>query len=80
MTSPGWYPDPAGLPLQRYFDGSGWTDHTAPVVREPASIVQGPNHVLHAILTLLTFPLCGGWGWVWLVIAMNDKKKVRYVR
>ena len=29
-TPPGWYPDPAGSPDQRYFDGVGWTDHYHP--------------------------------------------------
>jgi len=28
---PGWYPDPSGSGLQRYFDGNAWTAHTAPV-------------------------------------------------
>lgn len=27
---PGWYPDPHGQPLLRWYDGSTWTDHTAP--------------------------------------------------
>jgi hypothetical protein len=26
----GWYPDPNGQPLQRYWDGTQWTEHTAP--------------------------------------------------
>lgn len=26
----GWYPDPNNNALQRYWDGSGWTEHTAP--------------------------------------------------
>jgi membrane protease YdiL (CAAX protease family) len=26
----GWYPDPFGRPVQRYFDGRGWTDIAAP--------------------------------------------------
>ncbi len=26
----GWYPDPTVASLQRYFDGSDWTGHTAP--------------------------------------------------
>ncbi|WP_440712091.1 DUF2510 domain-containing protein [Gordonia sp. FQ] len=26
----GWYPDPNGAPLQRYWDGAAWTEHTAP--------------------------------------------------
>jgi len=29
----GWYPDPAGQG-QRYWDGSGWTTHTAPAAGE----------------------------------------------
>jgi hypothetical protein len=29
--SPGWYPDPeAPATLQRYYDGSGWTDDSRP--------------------------------------------------
>lgn len=26
----GWYPDPEGNPLTRYWDGSAWTDQTGP--------------------------------------------------
>lgn len=80
MTQPGWYADPSGYPLQRYFDGVEWTGHTAPpAVREVTKVVEGPNHALHFILTLFTFWACGGWAWVWLVVALNDKKRVRYV-
>jgi hypothetical protein len=25
----GWYPGPSGTPGQRYFDGTGWTEHQA---------------------------------------------------
>lgn len=28
--TPGWYPDPSGAPLQRYWDGASWSGHTAP--------------------------------------------------
>jgi len=32
MSSPGWYPDPAGEPdLLRYWDGNGWSSQTRPV-------------------------------------------------
>jgi Protein of unknown function (DUF2510) len=27
---PDWYPDPF-VPVQRYWDGTAWTDHTAPI-------------------------------------------------
>ena len=27
---PGWYPDPSGQPVQRYFDGRQWTEHRYP--------------------------------------------------
>jgi hypothetical protein len=26
----GWYPQPNGLPGRRYWDGTAWTEHTAP--------------------------------------------------
>lgn len=26
---PGWYPDPTGMPVQRYYNGAGWTVHRA---------------------------------------------------
>lgn len=76
VSGPGWFPDPAGSGKVRYWDGYQWTNQYAP---EPVTVVQGPNHVLHAILSLLTFPLCGGWLWVWLIVALNNKKTVRRV-
>jgi len=30
VSAPGWYPDSNDPTLQRYFDGNGWTGHTAP--------------------------------------------------
>lgn len=39
MTTPptpaGWYPDPDGSGGQRYWDGSGWTEHRSPAAHEP---------------------------------------------
>lgn len=32
---PDWYPDPAGEPLERWWDGAGWTDHTRPLTAAP---------------------------------------------
>ena len=30
VPTAGWYPDPADPSLQRYWDGSNWTEHSAP--------------------------------------------------
>lgn len=40
---PGWYPDPAGAPLQRYFDGKQWTDQLAPGPATPPASPPGPQ-------------------------------------
>ncbi|MDN5766921.1 MAG: NINE protein [Humibacillus sp.] len=37
---PGWYPDPAGLPSTRYWDGADWTDQIG-----PALPVQAPGGI-----------------------------------
>jgi hypothetical protein len=37
VTPPGWYADPAGSPLQRWWDGTAWTDH----VHDPAAAAPG---------------------------------------
>lgn len=36
MSAPGWYPDPAGQPGMRWFDGRSWTNHTANIPQRPA--------------------------------------------
>jgi hypothetical protein len=33
----GWYPDPAGSPAQRWWDGTAWTSFTEPAVTQPAA-------------------------------------------
>ena len=32
---PGWYQDPSGVPVQRWWDGTAWTTHTAPSWHSP---------------------------------------------
>lgn len=78
--APGWFPDPSGAPLQRYFDGTQWTTHTAPYnppapagaqatasVAVAVSTGRGVNHALHFVLTLLTG---GAWLFVWIPLAI----------
>jgi len=60
------------------------TDMTAPLppAGQPVPVgvvVTGPNHVLHAVATLFTWPLCGGWAWVWLFIAANNRRTVHAI-
>lgn len=76
-TAPGWYPDPAGQPGQRYHDGGRWTQHftpTPPAFPAPNQAVAvavshsgGTSHGLHLVLTLLT---CGMWLPVWFLVAI----------
>ena len=39
------------------------------------------NHLLHLILTLLTFCLMGGWIWVWIALAIfgGEKREIATV-
>jgi hypothetical protein len=46
---------------------------------QTAIVVTGPNHALHAVLTLLTFWACGGWAWIWLIVAIGNHRQVRVV-
>lgn len=55
----GWYPDPDGKPVQRYWDGSAWTEQNRPSVGQPlpsmpaARVGTGPqNGMGSAALTL----------------------------
>lgn len=74
--APGWYPDPAGQPGQRYHDGYRWTTHfvpAAPIAPAPQAIAVavanggGANHALHLVLTLFT---CGLWLPIWIIAAI----------
>lgn len=41
QTPPGWYPDPGGLLLQRWWSGQGWTDRTQPLAQTPQAELAG---------------------------------------
>jgi hypothetical protein len=88
LPGPGWYPDPA-TGQQRYWDGAQWGPFAPPTAPGPLPfapppvpagvVVTGPNHAVHAILSILTFWMCGGWIWVWLIVALVNNKHVRSV-
>jgi hypothetical protein len=78
LPAASWYPDPRGARSLRYWDGHECTGSYAPMP-QPTTIVEGPNHALHAVLTLFTFWACGGWAWIWLIVALGNKKRIRYM-
>jgi hypothetical protein len=43
QVPPGWYPDPHGAPAQRWWDGAGWSAHTAP---QPGYLPYGSTTVV----------------------------------
>lgn len=47
--------------------------------RPAGVIVTGPNHALHFVLSLLTFWFFGGWLWVWLVVALFNRRRIQTV-
>ena len=58
VTAPaGWYSDPWGQPLLRYFDGQRWTFHTAPVVAPTQPHRQLPIVVAIGALAVLLVSL-----------------------
>ena len=43
LPAPGWYPDPAGTPRTRWWNGSAWSDtYGQPAAAEPAPPVSAP--------------------------------------
>jgi hypothetical protein len=63
----GWYSVPGGI---RWWDGEQWTPH----FRQPPPPI---NHVLHLLLTVLTF---GVWGFVWALLAVQRASEVKAMR
>lgn len=58
VPAAGWYQDPNDDNAMRWWDGSGWTDHTQPIAPEPA-----PSPVVAATRTATTEGSAGG-AWV----------------
>lgn len=60
-TPPGWYPDPGGAAVQRYWDGTQWTPNQAPYATATAasapaaarSWYQSPGKVIGLVVGLV---------------------------
>ena len=49
-----------------------------PSAPPPTVVINGPN-ALHAVLTLLTFWAWGRWTWIWLIVALSNRRQVHIV-
>ncbi|WP_163570455.1 hypothetical protein [Fodinicola feengrottensis] len=59
-----------------YWDGrSWWTVETIPQYIEGRSSMEPGMIAVHVVLTVLTFYLCGGWGWVFLFHALTARRR-----
>jgi len=56
MTAPGWYPDRAGQG-QRYYDGTAWTEHYAPVYASAPPARKGDTPIVWMLLGLVLLPV-----------------------
>ena len=71
--APGWYPVAGGM--VQWWDGAQWRSHPVHPPGVGLLIAQQErrtNHVLHLLLTLLTF---GMWGLVWAVVALVNRSE-----
>jgi len=72
----GWYPD-ATTQSQRYWDGTQWTQHFAPLapavqpVYQPVLVApkKQTNHIFHLLMSLITLGL---WIPVWIIVAISN--------
>lgn len=70
-TAPGWYPDPNDPATQRYWDGSQWTEHTAPVSGEvSASGAGGGTPSFPSGAGDQTLPKIDTWLWQSIVVTI----------
>jgi hypothetical protein len=84
----GWYPDRAGV--TRYWDGTNWTDHTAPAAAAPpptvvpaAPVGYAPpretvtftrRRVNHVLHGVLTLLTAGLWSPIWLLAVLRARR------
>ena len=79
VSRPRWYGNATPCRPHRLDDATRTSSPGAPSAAPRWVDRHRPNHALHAILTLLTFWMCGGWAWIWLLVALGNKKRVQRV-
>ena len=61
--SAGWYPDPSMAGTQRYWDGSRWSDHVAPMAasqpRRSTEAEDVSGLVVAGVITSIIIPIIG---------------------
>lgn len=68
-AAPGWYPQPDGT--QRYWDGKGWTEHTAPAPTEPVEKKTGGSGCIWVIVAAIALG-----GILWWLSGLGSKPSV----
>lgn len=53
---PGWYPDPQGYPMLRWWDGWAWSSHTGPLPPPPVIMQPGKSVGVAIVLTFFFGP------------------------
>ena len=53
---PGWYPDPQGYPMLRWWDGWAWSAHTGPLPPPPVVLQPGKSVGVAIVLTFFFGP------------------------
>jgi hypothetical protein len=66
---------------QRWWDGASWTENWGPTAAPNSVVVvqqrQGTNHILHLLLSVVTFGL---WIPVWVIVATVNSLRAPFSR
>jgi hypothetical protein len=76
LAAAGWYPDPAGAPMLRYFDGRDWTEHRVPVAAAPSTdgVMTNPRPSSATAVIAGVMAILGGLLW-----AIPIEEAVRWI-
>jgi hypothetical protein len=79
LTAAGWYPDPAGAPMLRYFDGRDWTEHRVPVAAAPSTdgVMTNPRPRSATAVIAGVLAILGGLLWAIPIEGLSDGSAIR---